>query len=251
MNAAAEWAKDFFTGVFVELWLRAIPEDQTRREVDFLEKALRLSTGAKVLDVPCGGGRHTLELAGRGYRMTGVDISSEFLAVARSGAAKRGLSVSWEQRSMHDLPRDGTFDAAYCMGNSLGGLDDGELAGFFDAVARTLKSGGRFVVDTGTIAESVLPNLKERFWMPVGDILFLIHNRYDPIRGRLEMEFTFIHDGRMEKKTGFQLVHTYREFSRIVEAAGFHELEGYGSVSMEPYRPGTHQLLLAATKKAT
>lgn len=48
--------------------------------------------------------------------MTGVDISSEFLAAARSAAEQRELSVRWEQRAMHDLPGEAAFDGAFCMG---------------------------------------------------------------------------------------------------------------------------------------
>ena len=96
MSAAEEWARDFYTGLFVDLWLGATTEQQTRQEVDFLEKVLRLPAGASIVDLACGGGRHCLELSGRGYRLTGVDISPEFLAVARAAAAERGLAVTWE-----------------------------------------------------------------------------------------------------------------------------------------------------------
>jgi len=247
MTEQARWAESFFTGTFVHLWLRAMSEPQTRCEVDFLEKELRLASGAKVLDVPCGGGRHSLELAARGYRMTGVDISAEFLAVARSSAAKRQLDIVWEQRPMQELSWQNEFDAAICLGNSLNGLDDAELAAFFQTVARALKPGARFAVDYGTIAESMLPNLKERFWMPIEDILFLVENRYDYVQGRLNIDFTMIRDGRVEKKSGFQQVYLYREFCRMLAAAGFGEFQAYSFGTQEPYRLGSHGLLLIAT----
>jgi hypothetical protein len=135
------------------------------------------------------------------------------------------------------------------MGNSLGGLEDDDLAAFLKAVSRALKPGGRFVVDTGVVAESVLPHFKERGWWQVGDILFLVHNRYDPVEGKLNMDFTFVRDGRVEHKSGFNRVHTYREFCRLVEEAGFQELEGFGSLAQEPYRLGSDRLLLVAMKR--
>jgi SAM-dependent methyltransferase len=233
----------------VEFWLRATTEEQTHAEADFLEKALRLPPGARVLDVPCGGGRHSLKLASRGFQMTGVDISAEFLAVAQKRATERHLPITWERQPMLDLPWQGEFDGAFCAGNSLGGLDDDETAAFFGAVARALKPGARFVVDNGTIAECLLPSLKERFWIPVGDILFLIHNRYDHERGRLEMEFTMIRDGKGEKKSGFQQVYTYREFCRKLAAAGFEGFKGHAWYGKEPFRLGSHGLVLVATKR--
>jgi len=67
--------------------------------------------------------------------------------------------------------------------------------------------------------------------MPAGDILFLVHTRYDHERGRLEMDFNMIRDGKEEKKSGFQRVFTYREFCAMLAEAGFEGMRGYGSSS--------------------
>src|SRR5439155_17604195 len=99
-----DWWKDFFTGLAVEFWLRIPTTEQTRSEVDFIEKSLKLPPRGRVLDVPCGGGRHALELAARGYQVTGVDISPDFLKAARAQAAERSLPATWEQRNMSELP---------------------------------------------------------------------------------------------------------------------------------------------------
>jgi SAM-dependent methyltransferase len=205
------------------------------------------------VDLACGGGRHCLELAARGYRLTGVDLSPAFLAVARAAATARGLAVRWEERAMHDLPWEAAFDGAICMGNSLGGLDDAGLAAVFRAVARTLKPAARVVVETRFVAESVLidRNLKERSWAAAGDLLYLAHSRYDLVQGRLHIDFTFIKGGQVEKKSLFAQVHTYREFCRLLEAAGFQAIEGYASPAQEPYRLGAPALFLVATKKGS
>ena len=251
MSAAEGWARDFYTGLFVDLWLALTTEQQTRQEADFLAQVLRVPTGASIVDLACGGGRHCLELAARGYRLTGVDSSPEFLAVARSAATERGLAVRWEERAMHDLPWAAAFDGAICMGNSLGGLDDAGLAAFFRAAARTLKPASRLVVETRFVAESLLPNLKERNWASAGDILYLAHSRYDLVQGRLHIDFTFIRDGQVEKKSAFVQVYTYKEFCRMIEEAGFHAIEGYASPAQEPYRLGAPEWLLVATKKGS
>src|SRR6266702_2077566 len=137
--AASEWWRDFFSGVAVDLWLRVPTEEQTRAEADFIEKALRLPPHARLLDVPCGGGRHSLALAARGHQATGVDLSSDFLREARKQAKERHLEVAWEQREMDDLPWQNEFDGAFCFGNSFGYLDDAGNSRFLKAVARALK----------------------------------------------------------------------------------------------------------------
>src|SRR5260370_42576898 len=102
---------------------------------------------------------------------------------------------------MRDLPWPGEFDGAYCFGNSFGYLRDGENADFLRAAARCLKPGARLLIETGIAAESLLPAFHERPWYQVGDILFLIHNRYDPPGGRLETECTFIRDGQTDRRS--------------------------------------------------
>lgn len=65
----------------------------------------------------------------------------------------------------------------------------------------------------------------------------------------MNIEYTFIRDGRMEKKSAFGQIFTYKEFCRVVEEAGFHDLEGYASAVQEPYQLGSPNLLLAATRR--
>ena len=67
--------------------------------------------------------------------------------------------------------------------------------------------------------------------------------------GRLNIDYTFIRDGEVEKKSGFGQVYTYKEFCRIIEEAGFHGIEGYASAAQEPYRLASPGLFLVATKK--
>src|SRR5512132_332799 len=119
-----DWWKDFFGGLMVDFWRAAMTPEMTRAEADFLWTSLRLAPGMRVLDVPCGDGRLALELSARGCRVTGVDVSSDFLTAARDAARERGLDVLWRQSDMRDLPWTEQFEAAYCAGSSFGFFDD-------------------------------------------------------------------------------------------------------------------------------
>jgi SAM-dependent methyltransferase len=230
------------------MWLRVPTEEQTRGEVDFVEKVLRLAPGSKVLDVPCGGGRHSLELAARGHRVTGVDLSEDFLKVARAGSAGRSLPVAWERREMTDLPWREEFDGAFCFGNSFGYLEDEANARFLTAVARALKPGGHFVLDTSMTAEGLFPHFQERRWYQVGDILFLSQAQYDPARGRLETEYTFVRDGEADTRPASVRVSTCRELVGLFAAAGLTSCAAYDSLERGPFRLGSQRLLLVAQR---
>lgn len=242
-----EWWKDFFDGLIVEFWLAVVPEETTRAEADFLEKHLRLGPGSRVLDVPCGAGRHAIELASRGHRLTGVDISPEFLDAARAGALARGVTVEWRQAEMRDLPWESGFDAAYCAGSSFGFLGDEGDAEFLRAVSRTLKPGGRFAADFKA-AESILPNFREEYEMRVGEIEFRARNSYDPIHGTMGSSYTVTRGARMEKKRVVHWIYTAREILRMLSEAGLSACETFGSFGGDPFRLGSSTLVVVAVK---
>lgn len=248
MTTQKDWWKDFFSGLIVEFWRAVFPPEATRAEADFFEKQLKLASGARVLDVPCGDGRLSVELAARGYRMTGVDISPEFLEAARASADGRGLTVAWRQSDMRDLPWTEEFEGAFCAGSSFGFLGDTGDAEFLRAVARSLTAGARLILDGVKAAEVILPNFRERLETEVGEIHFLAENRYEPATGTVENRYTISRGSRTETRVAYQRIYTYREVTCLVEAAGFVRTRAFGSLSEEPFRMGSPRLVLVAEK---
>ena len=240
MDVQSNWWEHFFEGVSVDLWLRAVPPEHTAREAEFLDRALAAPAGAELLDVPCGGGRLSLALASRGYRLTGVDFSSEFLAHAR--ACEGSDRITWEQRDMRDLPWPARFDGAFCLGNSFGYLDDSGNVSFLRAVAAALKPGARFILETPMVLENVLAHIQDRPWWKVGDLRLLVANQYDHTTGRLEIEYTFVSNGRLDVRRGSHQTFTYRQLVDQLEKAGF-------TVELsQPWTRDAHSVTFIATR---
>jgi SAM-dependent methyltransferase len=244
-----EWWKDFFSGLALDLWRAAMSEERTRAEADFILDLVDLAPKAKVLDVPCGEGRLTRAFAAQGFAMTGVDLARSFLNEAEAKAAGGGLDVRWVRRDMRRLPWKAEFDGAFCFGNSFGYFSDEGNASFLASVSRALKPGARFVLDASSVVEVVLPILKPRTEVPVGDILFIEENRYDHVRGRLDTDYTLVRGDMAERKSGSHRIYTYRQMVELLEAAGFEKLRAFSSTDKEPFAFGSPQLLLVATKK--
>lgn len=114
----------------------------TDREVEFLWDELGLDPGMRLLDVGCGPGRHSLEFARRGVKVVGVDISAEFLDVARKRAREAEVSASFFEMDAHALPFEDEFDVAItlCEGAFGLGLDDLRI---LNGMANALIPGGR------------------------------------------------------------------------------------------------------------
>jgi ubiquinone/menaquinone biosynthesis C-methylase UbiE len=245
--APSDWWKSFFSGLFVDMWSSAMPVELTLAEADFLERALRLLSGTRVLDVACGHGRLAVELAARGCEVTGVDISEEFLDRARGAAADRGVSVDFVHGDMQRLAFRGAFDAVYCMGSSFGFFDDAGNQAALDGAARALRPGGRFALGTGWLAESLLARFHEQLHMEISDITFEARNRWIPATGRAENLFTVRRGERSETRAASHRVYTYRELATMLERAGFVEIEASGSPAGEPIALGSPGALVVAT----
>ena len=249
-DSNSEWWQTFFSGLWLEVQRQIWSPEQSRADTDFVERLLRLSPGASVLDVPCGEGRIAVRLASRGYQVTGVDITPENLAEARGKAAERGVEIRLEQRDMRDLPWEDEFEGVVCFWGSFGYFDEQGDKDFLTAASRVLKPGTRFLVQTHVV-ETLLPRFQERGWNRVGhagEIIVLEERRYEHEQSRILANWTFMKQGQMEQKTSSIRLYTYRELCRLLEDAGFGECEGYDSVSQEPFKLGAPRLTMVATK---
>jgi SAM-dependent methyltransferase len=242
----SEWFETFFQGAAVEFWTRVMPTALTSQEVDFLARTLEINPHSHILDVACGHGRHAIELARRGCKVTGVDLSDDCLARARAGST--GVNgLQWVKSDMRNLQVSGPFDGAYCFGNSFGYLDYSGVQALFSALAQELKPGAKFVLDTGVTAESILPTLQPRGWYRAGDILMLSERRYVAEASRLDIDYTFIVSGNTETHATSSYVLTALELTRLLENAGFKVKSLNGGLAGEPFQLGSPRLILTAT----
>lgn len=258
MAVPDNWYEDFFHGLALDLWRKAIPPEKTQAEAEFLIKHLACEPGARLLDVPCGNGRLSFELGRRGYRVTGVDISEEFIEEARCSAA--GLINPPADASGTDLPApiefhlgdmraiegSSVYDGAFCFGNSFGFLEYADMERFLGGVARALKPGARFIVNTGMAAESVLPDFEEQSCHEVGDIVTTIKERYLADESCIDSEYIFERDGKVESGKAKHWIYTAAEIRRMLERAEFKVLNCYGSLKSELFKLGSRELFIVS-----
>jgi SAM-dependent methyltransferase len=252
------WFETFFHGVTLDLWRKAIPQSQTHAEAEFLTTHLNCQPGAHVLDVPCGNGRLSFELAQRGFRVTGVDISEEFIEEARARAATLSgppatggaEPVDFILADMRNLDREAIYDGAYCFGNSFAFLGHAETENFLQALARTLKPGARFIIHTGMAAESVIPDFEEQSCHELGDLSITIKERYNAAESCIDSEYIFDRDGQTESRLAREWIYTVGEMRRMLERAGFSILDLYGSLKCEPYKLGSQELFIVSQARA-
>jgi len=239
-----EWFRDFFDGIAVDFWMAVAPPPDD--DVAFLKTIFE--DGGEILDLACGAGRHTIPLAHAGYRMTGVDVSPTFLDVGRALSRPVALKPDLRLGDMRDLPWRDRFDGAICFGNSFGYIGREGTRDGIAALARALKRGAAFVLETGATAESLLPSLQRERSMQVGDIAYSSLASYDVMESRLDVEYTFIRGPERETKTASTSIFTLAELREMFERCGFAVEGAYASAKRDPFTLGSPRLLFVARK---
>ncbi|MFA9492125.1 MAG: class I SAM-dependent methyltransferase [Anaerolineales bacterium] len=124
----------------------------TDREVEFILDELMVPAEARILDLGCGTGRHAIELAKKGMRMTGVDISGEMLEEARKQAEKEEVQIEWVCMDAIEYEAGPVFDGAICICEGSFGLLGGEDDPYkheiriLEVIQTALKPGGKLIL---------------------------------------------------------------------------------------------------------
>jgi SAM-dependent methyltransferase len=123
--------------------------EQTKSQVDFLWDILQLDGTQRVLDLACGFGRHSLELASRGCKVVGVDITPAYCAEAQKQAQEKGIKAEFICADLRDLRFRDEFDVVLNLADGAIGYleDDAENLKIFDLISSSLKPGGIHVMD--------------------------------------------------------------------------------------------------------
>lgn len=123
--------------------------EETNRQVDFLMKALELTGSEKILDLACGFGRHSLELARRGFNVVGIDITKAYVEDAQKQAEREKLSARFLHMDIREVPFREEFDVVLNMADGAVGYleNEEENLKIFDVIANALRPGGKHVMD--------------------------------------------------------------------------------------------------------
>jgi cyclopropane fatty-acyl-phospholipid synthase-like methyltransferase len=241
---AEGWYRTFFDRAANDHWNAALPASYTAEQVDFLVDRLGLSPGDRVLDLPAGRGRLALPLADRGIELVAVDISDDGTRGLLADVGDRPVVVA--RADMQAVPLTGGFDAVYCMGNSFGYFPVDGVERFLAEVTRLLRPGGRFVLESATVAESMAASFAERTEHDFGGVRVIGHHRADPAGERVVSDLE-VHDADgVRHLTIDQLSLPSARIAELVEAAGLEVDALLGDLDGGTYDASSGSLLVLA-----
>jgi SAM-dependent methyltransferase len=236
--------EDFWREMFPFMF----PADRFDAAAQQVEQILQLTGvhGGAVLDLCCGPGRHSCELAKRGFAVTGVDRSAFLLEQARSRAGEAG--IEWVQKDMREFRREGAFDLACNLFTSFGYFETEEQNLFvLQNVCQSLKPGGVFVL------ELLGKERLARVWQSVictdypDGITLIQRPKVSDDWCKVENEWLLLKDGAYRTYRFSHWIYSGRELKEWLLLAGFSKVDLYGDLSGSPY--GIDALRLIAVSR--
>lgn len=211
--------------------------------------------GRKVLDLACGTGEMTVELAQHGFEVTGVDLSDEMLLVANEKAVKLGLSIPLFQQNMAELEGLGQFDCVTIFCDSLNYLrDEEDIVKTFSRVHKHLKDGGLFMFDIHSLYK-MEEIFSDHTFAVNGEEVSYIWDCFpgeEPYSVEHDLSF-FVRDDESGLYDRFDELHYQRtypveQYKKWLEQAGFTVSEILADLEEAPLVTETERILFVASK---
>jgi SAM-dependent methyltransferase len=205
--------------------------------------------GQAVLDVCCGPGRHAVELARRGFQVTGVDLSPHLLERAREQADGAGVEVEWVRSDAREFVRPGGFDLAISLFTSFGYFEDPrDDARMLTQVLASLRPGGALLMEMvgkEWLAGGFQPTTAVDG--PDGSVLVERHEIVDDW-GAIRNEWILIEGDRAERFRFQHRLYSGSELRSLLLDVGFERVLLHGDLDGAPFGMGSSRLITVALK---
>lgn len=258
----ADWWKTLFDQKYLDTYLSELTSERTKTEVDFVVKAAGLKPEDEVLDLACGHGRHSIELAKRGFRVVGLDYSEPFLSKAKEDAEQAGVDVRFVRGDMKALPFNQDFDVALMLFTAFGYFDNEGNQQTLGEVAKSLKPGGRFLIDviSGEAVHSrfqkegqkeegtnllKIPQTFERGNLKINEVEW-----YDPEKQLIHNHREWIDENGARKEYDFYLsVYTVDQYKEMLSKAGLEFKQVWGDFQGNPHNTNNFRTIILAERR--
>lgn len=245
-----QWYEKWFSDRFyLELYQHRDEED-ARWIINLIQRTLNISTKSRVLDIACGSGRHSLELARRGFDVTGFDLSGFLISEAFKNlneSKEKKLKVKFLRKDMRNFNFRNSFDVALNIFTSFGYFDnDEENFKVFENVSSSLKQKGYFVFDY--LNKIFLENNLKKISRATIKGVTVIQKR--KLENGFVIKDIFLKSGKQEKNfTEILKLYSHKEFISAFNNAGLKKIKIYGDYFGNEFDEHKSQRLIIFARK--
>ncbi len=238
--------KDWWKRIFNAYYLKTdgdVVEDQkiTEFEVNYFLKIMNFQPEHQILDLCCGQGRHSIQLANNNFKnIYGLDRSRFLIQKAKANAKKSGVSCKFREGDARKLQyTPDTFDFVMILGNSFGyfeSINDDLLV--LKEAFRVLKPWGKILIDI-TDGEYIKQNFQPRSWEWIDKNFFVCRERslsLDKQKLISREVITHVNEGVLVDQFYAERLYSKRGISELLENVGFSDVKFHGSITPESQR---------------
>jgi SAM-dependent methyltransferase len=244
-----EWWETYFDSDYFKVY--DFSQERTSREVDFAIDALKIEPPARILDLACGHGRHSIEFSKRGFDVTGLDLSEVFIEKARKDAERAQAKCEFVVGDMREIPYTAEFDAAVILFTSFGFFaSEEDNQKVLDSAAGALRTRGKLLIDTIN-RDSFTRRWMPRTWSehPHSGAILLAEHRFDAVTGRVEMHRKLMENLRVTREDTLSLrICTATELVSMLKDAGLTVFATWGNLEKSELTHESHRLIVADRK---
>ncbi|MDD5543737.1 MAG: class I SAM-dependent methyltransferase [Acidobacteriia bacterium] len=244
-----EWFEHAFNEDYDRIYMHTFTPERNTGEAQFIKSGLNLAKGSKVLDIACGHGRHAL-LLGADFKMTGVDLSERFIAMAQEAAKRLKSNARFEVGDMRRLKFKNEFDGAYCYFTSFGYFPHRENVTALNNVSKALRKGGRFLLETANRDWHLhRVEAQPRRWEEITPgYLYLEDASFNARTGRIHTRRIII-DGAERRELEFDYrLYSLAEIEDMIERAGMRIVSTFGGRDRLPFSISSPRMIIVSEK---
>lgn len=249
-RAGAPWWRHSFDDEYYRLHAPLFPEEESRREVAAMVELLGLPAGARILDAPCGWGRHTRLFAEAGYAAFGIDLSPALLRRGRSRRRVRPFNAAAELRALPFAA--GSFEAVLNVFTSLGIFHtDRDDVRMLREARRVLVPGGRLLLESMHRDDVVRHYAARDSWELPDGTRVKAWRRFDPVTGLSHERWRWERGARSGEREHVLRLRTATEVAGLVRRAGFRAAQFFGDWDGSPLALRSPRMIVVATSPAS
>lgn len=239
------WWRHSFDEEYYRLHAPLFSEEESRQDIAAIIDLLGVPVNARILDAPCGWGRHSRLFAEGGYQTVGLDLSPALLAHARSRRRWPALAAG----DLRDLPfADGSFDVVLNVFTSLGIFHtDRDDVRMLREARRVLAGGGRFLLETMHRDDIVRHYAARDRWKLPDGTRVQAHRTFDPVTGLSREAWQWRRGDERGEREHVLRLRTATEVDGLMRKAGFRELQYFGDWDGSPLTHRSPRLIVTAS----
>lgn len=223
-------------------------QSSTPEEVEKIVRLLQIEGKAKILDLCCGRGRHSLEFSRRAFDVIGVDRTAAYIQAARLEADKLNLPATFVLGDMREYCVPNNFDIIINMFGSFGYFENPDddqkvVTNMFNS----LRPGGRFLIETAG-KEILARNFQERNWSEEGDTLILSERKIGHPWSHVESRWIILQGTKRVEHRVSVRSYSAIELSSLLTRCGFPKVRVYGSLDGIDYDQMAQRLVVVGEK---